>query len=281
FLVFVSFNNCIILAFYYMNLVTLNRLKRNPTIKNEMKMREFSEESLLTGFLCYPISQAADITAFEATHVPVGEDQKPMIEQTREIVEAFNRVYGETLVLPGIVLPDDKSSNRLVGIDGNEKMSKSLNNAIFLSDDEKTLHDKVFSCYTDPNHLQVSDKGKVEGNVVFTYLDVFCTDDDFAKYLPDYKNLKEMKEHYERGGLGDVKCKKFLYEVLNAYLKPIRERRAEWEKRLPDVYDIIENGTKKAQEVTNRTLAKVKKAMVRDYLVDKDKIVKEWEGLFQ
>ena len=265
------------LTFYYLNLVTTARLERNPTVKAEMGLRGFNESGLPVGFYTYPISQAADITAFDANVVPVGEDQKPMLEQTREIVQRFNYIYGETLVMPEIMLPKNSTSNRLVGIDGQAKMSKSLNNAIFLADDEKTLNQKVMSMYTDPNHLQITDPGKVEGNTVFIYLDVFCNDDHFAKYLPDYKNLSEMKEHYKRGGLGDVKCKKFLFNVLNEKLSVYRENRAKWENKISDVYDIIFDGTEKAKAVTNATCERVKSAMKIDYFIDKNKMVKEWE----
>lgn len=270
------------LNMYYMNLVTTARLERNPTVKAEIKMREFTEEGLPVGFYTYPISQAADITAFDATTVPVGEDQAPMLEQTREIVEKFNATYGETLVLPDIMLSKNENSKRLPGIDGKAKMSKSLNNAIFLADSFETVKDIVMKkMFTDPLHINVTDPGHLEGNVVFTYLDVFATDADFSKYLPDYKNLNEMKEHYTKGGLGDVKCKKFLLQVLDDTLAPIREKRHYWEEHISDVYDIIDAGTKKAIGKTNKTLDRVKKAMKIDYFSDKDKIVEEWNKWLQ
>ena len=220
------------LTFYYMNLVTVSRLQRNPTVKSENQMRNF-EASIPVGFFCYPISQAADITAFKATTVPVGEDQEPMIEQTREIVRKFNSVYGETLVEPEILLPQNQACLRLPGTDGKAKMSKSLGNCIYLSDSADDVKNKVRGMYTDPNHIKVSDPGKIEGNTVFTYLDAFCTDEDFALFLPEYNNLDELKEHYKRGGLGDVKVKKLLTEVLNKELEPIRNRRHEYEKDIP------------------------------------------------
>ena len=232
------------LTFYYMNLVTVSRVQRNPTVKAEIKMRNF-EASIPVGFFCYPISQAADITAFRATTVPVGEDQMPMIEQCKEIVHKFNSVYGETLTDPKIVLPDNQACLRLPGIDGKAKMSKSLGNCIYLSDEAKDIKTKVMSMYTDPNHIRVEDPGQVDGNPVFIYLDAFCKPEYFEKFLPDYNNLDELKEHYKRGGLGDVKVKKFLNNVIQAELEPIRERRKSWEKRLPDVYDILKKGSEK------------------------------------
>ena len=231
------------LTFYYMNLVTVARVQRNPTVKSEIKMRNF-EASIPVGFFCYPISQAADITAFRATTVPVGEDQMPMIEQCKEIVHKFNSVYGETLTDPQIVLPSNKACLRLPGIDGKAKMSKSLGNCIYLSDEADVVKKKVMSMFTDPNHLRVEDPGQVEGNPVFIYLDAFCKDEYFAEFLPGYQNLDELKEHYQRGGLGDVKVKKFLNKVLEAELGPIRERRKMWEQRIPDVYDILHEGSK-------------------------------------
>ena len=233
------------LTFYYMNLVTVARVQRNPTVKSEIKMRNF-EASIPVGFFCYPISQAADITAFRATTVPVGEDQMPMIEQCKEIVHKFNSVYGETLTDPQIVLPSNKACLRLPGIDGKAKMSKSLGNCIYLSDEADVVKKKVMSMFTDPNHLRVEDPGQVEGNPVFIYLDAFCKDEYFAEFLPGYQNLDELKEHYQRGGLGDVKVKKFLNKVLEAELGPIRERRKMWEQRIPDVYDILHEGSKVA-----------------------------------
>lgn len=252
------------LTFYYMNLVTLARLMRNPTIKSETVERGFSK-SIPTGFLTYPISQAADITAFGANIVPVGEDQLPMIEQTREIVRSFNNMYGETLVEPKAVLPQNKLSLRLPGIDGNAKMSKSLNNGIYLSDEPDVLKAQIRKMYTDPDHIKVSDPGKVEGNVVFVYLEVFSTPEHFANYLPEYKNLDELKAHYTRGGLGDVKVKNFLFEVLNEILTPIRERRKELEKQKPEILKMLFEGSKIASKAAQQTLDKVKNAMGIDY----------------
>ena len=265
------------LTFYYMNLVTTARLSRNPTVKAEMQMRGFADEGLPAGFFCYPVSQAADITAFDATVVPVGEDQLPMIEQTREIVEKFNRTYGETLVMPKAMIPENETQRRLPGVDGKAKMSKSLGNCIYLSDDSKTVKKQVNGkMFTDPQHLRIEDPGHIEGNVVFTYLDAFSTDDHFREFLPQYANLDEMKEHYQRGGLGDGTCKKFLIQVLEETLSPIRAERAKWEADLDAVYDILQAGTAKAQAVTNATLARVEKAMRIDYFADR-RIVKEWE----
>lgn len=252
------------LTTYYMNLVTVSRVQRNPTVKSEIQMRNF-EASIPVGFFCYPISQASDITAFRATDVPVGEDQLPMLEQCKEIVHKFNSVYGETLTEPNIILPKNAACLRLPGIDGKAKMSKSLGNCIYLSDSAEDVQKKVMSMFTDPNHLRVQDPGKVEGNPVFTYLDAFCTDDHFAEFLPDYKNLDELKEHYQRGGLGDVKIKKFLNKVLQAELSPIRERRAMWEARIPDVYDILKSGSEVARAKANETLADVRRAMKINY----------------
>lgn len=252
------------LTFYYMNLVTVARVQRNPTVKSEIKMRNF-EASIPVGFFCYPISQAADITAFRATTVPVGEDQMPMIEQCKEIVHKFNSVYGETLTDPQIVLPSNKACLRLPGIDGKAKMSKSLGNCIYLSDEADVVKKKVMSMFTDPNHLRVQDPGKVEGNPVFIYLDAFCKDEYFAEFLPDYQNLDELKEHYQRGGLGDVKVKKFLNKVLEAELGPIRERRKMWEQRIPDVYDILQAGSEVAKKKAAETLNDVREAMKINY----------------
>lgn len=252
------------LTFYYMNLVTVSRVQRNPTVKAEIKMRNF-EASIPVGFFCYPISQAADITAFRATTVPVGEDQMPMIEQCKEIVHKFNLVYGETLTDPKIVLPDNEACLRLPGIDGKAKMSKSLGNCIYLSDEAKDIKTKVMSMYTDPNHIRVEDPGQVDGNPVFIYLDAFCKPEYFEEFLPDYNNLDELKDHYKRGGLGDVKVKKFLNNVMQAELEPIRERRKSWEKRLPDVYDILRKGSEIAEKKAAETLSDVKKAMQIDY----------------
>lgn len=255
------------LSFYYMNLVTVSRLQRNPTVKSEIQMRNF-EASIPVGFFCYPISQAADITAFKATTVPVGEDQMPMLEQTKEIVHKFNSVYGETLVEPEILLPDNKACLRLPGIDGKAKMSKSLGNCIYLSDTEEDVRKKVMSMFTDPNHLRVEDPGKVDGNPVFIYLDAFCRDEQFARYLPEYQNLDELKEHYMRGGLGDVKVKKFLNNVLQEELEPIRNRRKELEKDIPAIYDILKAGTEAAREIAAQTMAEVKAAMKINYFDD-------------
>ncbi|HBW05352.1 MAG TPA: tryptophan--tRNA ligase [Clostridiales bacterium] len=252
------------LSFYYMNLVTLSRLQRNPTVKAEIKMRDF-EKSIPVGFLTYPISQAADITAFEATTVPAGEDQEPMIEQCKEIVRKFNSIYGDTLVEPEILLPNNKQCCRLPGIDGKAKMSKSLGNCIYLSDTPDEIKTKVMSMFTDPNHLRIEDKGKVEGNTVFTYLDAFATDEHFAEFLPDYKNLDELKAHYRRGGLGDVKIKRFLINVLQSELKPIYDRRLELAKNPDAFYEILKNGTQKAKAKAACTLAKVRHSMQIDY----------------
>lgn len=256
------------LSFYYMNLVTVSRVQRNPTVKSEIKMRNF-EASIPVGFFCYPISQAADITAFRATEVPVGEDQLPMLEQCKEIVHKFNSVYGETLTDPEIVLPSNKACLRLPGIDGKAKMSKSLGNCIYLKDDEKTLKNKIMSMYTDPTHINVSDPGHTEGNPVFIYLDAFSKDEDFAKYFPDYKNLAEMKEHYERGGLGDMKCKKFLNNVMQEFLAPIRARREEYEKDKEQLIEILKKGTQRAIEVSNETVSEIRNAIGINYFNDK------------
>ena len=255
------------LTMYYMNLVTVARLERNPTVKAEIQQKHF-ETSIPAGFLCYPVSQAADITGFMATTVPTGEDQEPMLEQTREIVRKFNEIYGETLVEPEIVLSTNKASLRLPGTDGKAKMSKSLGNCIYLSDEPEDIEKKIMSMYTDPTHFRKDDPGHVEGNPVFTYLDAFCRDEYFAEFLPEYKNLDELKAHYTRGGLGDVKVKRFLNKVMQAELAPIRERRHEWEKRLPDVADILEEGTKKAAAKADETLQKVRKAMRINYFED-------------
>ena len=264
------------LTFYYMNLVTVSRLQRNPTVKSEIQMRNF-ETSIPVGFFCYPISQAADITAFKATVVPVGEDQMPMLEQTKEIVHKFNAVYGETLVDPKIMLPDNQACMRLPGIDGKAKMSKSLGNCIYLSDTEADVKKKVMSMFTDPNHLRVEDPGKVEGNPVFIYLDAFCKDEYFAEFLPDYANLDELKAHYTRGGLGDVKVKKFLNNVMQAELAPIRERRMQWEKDIPTVFDILKEGSEKAEKVAAETLAEVRRSMKINYFEDKALIIEQVE----
>ena len=264
------------LAFYYMNLVTVARLQRNPTVKSEIQMRKF-ENSIPVGFFTYPISQASDITAFKATTVPVGEDQEPMIEQTREIVRKFNSIYGETLVEPEVLLPDNKSCLRLPGTDGKAKMSKSLGNCIYLSDEAEDVRKKVMSMYTDPNHIRIEDPGNVEGNTVFTYLDCFCKDEQFAKYLPDYANLDELKDHYKRGGLGDVKIKKFLNAVLQEELEPIRERRKEFQKDIPYVYQVLKEGSEIAQATAAKTLAEVKQAMKINYFDDVELIASQVE----
>ncbi len=254
------------LTVYYMNLVTVSRVQRNPTVKQELKLRGFEGESVPVGFFTYPISQASDITAFKATIVPVGEDQEPMLEQTREIVRSFNRTYGkEVLVEPEIYLPSNEACLRLPGTDGQAKMSKSLGNTIYLSDDEATLRKKVMSMFTDPGHLRVEDPGKVEGNTVFTYLDAFVKEDSFEKYLPEYKDLDELKAHYRRGGLGDVKVKKFLFAVLNEFLTPIREKRAYFEDHPEEVIQVLTEGTQAARETAAATLADVKEAMRIDY----------------
>lgn len=274
------------LTFYYMNLVTTQRLSRNPTVKAEMEQKGFSAEEgendntqgFPVGFFTYPVSQTADITAFKATTVPTGEDQEPMIEQAREIARRFNMTYKrDILVEPEILLPENKSQRRLPGLDGKAKMSKSLGNCIYLSDDTKTVKKKIMSMYTDPQHINVSDPGHVEGNIVFTYLDAFCREDQFAQYLPEYKNLDEMKEHYQKGGLGDVKCKKFLIKIMEEMLTPIREKRAMWAARIPDVYDILKSGTDKAVACTNRTLDEVRDAMRINYFDDRN-IISDWDN---
>ena len=264
------------LTFYYMNLVTVARVQRNPTVKNEIKMRNF-EASIPVGFFCYPISQAADITAFRATTVPVGEDQEPMLEQCREIVHKFNSVYGATLTMPEIVLPSNDACMRLPGIDGKAKMSKSLGNCIYLSDSPEIVKKKIMSMYTDPDHVRVEDPGKIEGNCVFTYLDAFCKPEHFAKYLPDYENLDALKAHYQRGGLGDVKVKKFLNKVLEETLSPIRERRHMWEQRIPEVYEILRQGSKAAAAAAADTLHDVREAMRINYFNDEELIHQPYE----
>lgn len=264
------------LTFYYMNLVTVARVQRNPTVKNEIKMRNF-EASIPVGFFCYPISQAADITAFRATTVPVGEDQEPMLEQCREIVHKFNSVYGATLTMPEIVLPSNDACMRLPGIDGKAKMSKSLGNCIYLSDSPEIVKKKIMSMYTDPDHVRVEDPGKIEGNCVFIYLDAFCKPEHFAKYLPDYENLDALKAHYQRGGLGDVKVKKFLNKVLEETLSPIRERRHMWEQRIPEVYEILRQGSKAAAAAAADTLHDVREAMRINYFNDEELIHQPYE----
>ena len=280
------------LAFYYMNLVTVARLQRNPTVKSEIQMRGFGKENpdadnateaavfgsgLPVGFFTYPISQAADITAFKATTVPAGEDQKPMIEQTVEIVRKFNSIYGQTLTEPQILLPSNKACLRLPGTDGKAKMSKSLGNCIYLSDPAETVAKKVMGMYTDPLHISVNDPGHVEGNPVFTYLDAFCRQEHFGRYLPEYPTLDELKAHYQRGGLGDVKIKKFLSKVLEEELSPIRERRKEFEKDIPEIYRMLEKGSKKAREVAAATMDDVRRAMKINYFEDKALIAEQAE----
>ena len=259
------------LTFYYMDLVTVSRLQRNPTVKSEIQMRNF-EASIPVGFFTYPISQAADITAFKATTVPVGDDQLPMIEQTREIVHKFNSVYAPVLVEPKALLPDNDACMRLPGTDGKAKMSKSLGNCIYLADTADTVREKIKSMYTDPLHLKVSDPGHLEGNTVFTYLDAFCKPEHFERYLPEYANLEELKAHYTRGGLGDMKVKRFLESVVQEELEPIRQRRKEWEKDIPAVYDILKKGSETAREVAARTLSEVKSAMRINYFEDEELI---------
>ncbi len=262
------------LSFYYMNLVTVSRLQRNPTVKTEIQMRNF-ENTIPVGFFCYPISQAADITAFRATTVPAGEDQEPMIEQTREIVRRFNSTYGEALVEPAILLPNNAACLRLPGTDGKAKMSKSLGNCIYLSDPAEEVKKKVMGMYTDPTHIKVSDPGKIEGNTVFTYLDAFCKPEHFGLYLPDYANLQELKDHYTRGGLGDVKVKRFLNAILEEELEPIRKRRKEFEQDIPAVFQMLKEGSDKARAVAAETLADVRKAMRIDYFEDADLIAEQ------
>ena len=259
------------LSFYYMNLVTVSRLQRNPTVKTEIQMRNF-ETSIPVGFFTYPISQASDITAFKATTVPAGEDQEPMVEQTREIVRKFNSVYGETLVEPEILLPENCVCQRLPGTDGKAKMSKSLGNCIYLSDTAEDVRKKVMSMYTDPGHIRIEDPGKIEGNTVFTYLDAFCRPEHFAEFLPDYASLDELKAHYQRGGLGDVKVKKFLNSILQQELEPIRARRKEFEQDIQGVYRMLKDGSDKARETAARTLAEVRRAMRIDYFDDRELI---------
>lgn len=256
------------LSFYFMDLVSVSRLQRNPTVKTEIQMRGF-ESSIPVGFFTYPISQAADITAFKATTVPAGEDQKPMIEQANEIVRRFNHIYGETLVEPEILLPQNAVCCRLPGTDGKAKMSKSLGNCIYLSETEKEVKQKVMSMYTDPLHIHVEDPGHLEGNTVFTYLDAFCRPEHFAAYWPEYQNLDEVKEHYTRGGLGDMKVKKFLNNILQEELEPIRRRRAEFEKDIPAVYEVLRKGCEEARAVAANTLSEVRRAMKIDYFDDK------------
>ena len=262
------------LSFYYMNIVTVSRVQRNPTVKAEIKQKNF-EASIPLGFFCYPISQAADITAFHATNVPAWEDQMPMLEQTREIVRKFNDIYGETLTEPNIILPSNQACLRLPGIDGKAKMSKSLGNCIYLSDEPKEIKKKIMSMYTDPTHIRKEDPGHTENNPVFTYLEAFCKPEHFEEFLPEYKNLDELKAHYQRGGLGDVTVKKFLNNVMQKELQPIRERRKMWEQRLPEVYDILYKGSMKAKKVAEQTLKEVKHSMKIDYFQNNQLISKE------
>ena len=265
------------LTTYLMNLVSVSRVQRNPTVKTEVKMRGFEGESIPLGFFCYPVSQAADITLFKATTVPAGEDQEPMLEVTRELVRRFNQIYAPVLVEPNIMLPENITARRLPGTDGKEKMSKSLGNCIYLSDTAEDVWQKVRSMYTDPEHVNLNDPGHVEGNAVFTYLDAFSTDEDFANFLPEYQNLDELKDHYRRGGLGDMKCKKFLNQVLNQFLEPMRQRRAEFEKDIPEIYNILKKGTEQAREVGAQTMDEVRKAMRIDYFNDTELIRQQAE----
>ncbi len=268
------------LTTYLMNLITVSRVQRNPTVKTEIKMRNF-EANIPLGFFCYPVSQAADITLFKATTVPAGEDQEPMIEVAREMARRFNQTYGEVLVEPNIMLPENATARRLPGTDGKEKMSKSLGNCIYLSDSADEVWQKVRSMYTDPNHLNVSDPGQVEGNAVFTYLDAFSTDADFAEFWPEYQNLDELKDHYRRGGLGDMKCKKFLNNVINNMLEPMRQRRHQWEQDIPGIYEILKKGTEQARETAAQTMDEVRHAMRIDYFNDLDLIRQQSERFAQ
>ena len=265
------------LTTYLMNLITVSRVQRNPTVKTEIKMRNF-EANIPLGFFCYPVSQAADITLFKATTVPAGEDQEPMLEVTRELVNRFNYTYGEVLVEPYIMLPENITARRLPGTDGKEKMSKSLGNCIYLSDSADEVWQKVRSMYTDPEHLNVSDPGHVEGNAVFTYLDAFATDADFQNFWPEYQNLDELKDHYRRGGLGDMKCKKFLNQVLNQFLEPMRQRRHVFEQDIPEIYNILRRGTEQAREVAAQTMSEVRRAMRIDYFNDTELIAQQAEA---
>ena len=268
------------LTTYLMNLITVSRVQRNPTVKTEIKMRNF-EANIPLGFFCYPVSQAADITLFKATTAPAGEDQEPMIEVARELARRFNQTYGEVLVEPNIMLPENATARRLPGTDGKEKMSKSLGNCIYLSDSADEVWQKVRSMYTDPNHLNVSDPGQVEGNAVFTYLDAFSTDADFAEFWPEYQNLDELKDHYRRGGLGDMKCKKFLNNVINNMLEPMRQRRHQWEQDIPGIYEILKKGTEQARETAAQTMDEVRHAMRIDYFNDLDLIRQQSERFAQ
>ena len=264
------------LTTYLMNLITVSRVQRNPTVKTEIKMRNF-EANIPLGFFCYPVSQAADITLFKATNVPAGEDQEPMLEVTRELVRRFNQTYAEVLVEPNILLPENLTARRLPGTDGKEKMSKSLGNCIYLSDSADEVWQKVRSMYTDPLHVNLNDPGHVEGNAVFTYLDAFASDDHFSRYWPEYQNLDELKEHYRRGGLGDMKCKKFLNQVLNEFLEPMRQRRHELQQDIPEIYNILRRGTEQAREVAAQTMSEVRHAMRIDYFDDQELISQQAE----
>jgi tryptophanyl-tRNA synthetase len=268
------------LTTYLMNLITVSRVQRNPTVKTEIKMRNF-EANIPLGFFCYPVSQAADITLFKATTVPAGEDQEPMLEVTRELVRRFNQIYSEVLIEPNIMLPENLTARRLPGTDGKEKMSKSLGNCIYLSDSADEVWQKVRSMYTDPTHLNVSDPGHVEGNAVFTYLDAFSTEEDFKKFWPEYQNLDELKEHYTRGGLGDMKCKKFLNQILNEFLEPMRQRRHEFEQDIPEIYNILRRGTEKARETAAQTMSEVRQAMQINYFDDEELIRSQAEAFRQ
>lgn len=264
------------LTTYLMNLITVSRVQRNPTVKTEIKMRNF-EANIPLGFFCYPVSQAADIAMFKATTVPAGEDQEPMLEVTRELVRRFNQIYADVLVEPNILLPENATARRLPGTDGKEKMSKSLGNCIYLSDSPEEVWQKVRSMFTDPDHLRVEDPGKVEGNAVFTYLDAFSTDDDFAQFWPEYSCLDELKCHYCHGGLGDMKCKKFLNTIINNMLEPMRQRRREFEKDIPEIYNILRRGTEQAREVAAQTMSEVRHAMRIDYFDDAELIRQQAE----
>ena len=269
------------LTTYLMNLVSVSRVQRNPTVKTEVKMRGFEGESIPLGFFCYPVSQAADITLFKATTVPAGEDQEPMLEVTRELVRRFNQIYAPVLVEPNIMLPENATARRLPGTDGKEKMSKSLGNCIYLSDDADTVWQKVRSMYTDPTHINLNAPGHVEGNAVFTYLDAFSRPEHFAQYWPEYQNLDELKDHYQRGGLGDMKCKKFLNQILNEFLEPMRQRRHEFEQDIPEIYNILRRGTEKARETAAQTMSEVRQAMQINYFDDEELIRSQAEAFRQ
>ncbi len=268
------------LTTYLMNLVSVSRVQRNPTVKTEVKMRGFEGESIPLGFFCYPVSQAADITLFKATTVPAGEDQEPMLEVTRELVRRFNQIYAPVLVEPNIMLPENATARRLPGTDGKEKMSKSLGNCIYLSDDADTVWQKVRSMYTDPGHINLNDPGHVEGNAVFTYLDAFSRPEHFAQYWPEYQNLDELKDHYRRGGLGDMKCKKFLNQILNEFLEPMRQRRHEFEQDIPEIYNILRKGTERARETAAQTMSEVRQAMQINYF-DDEELIRSQSELFR